>query len=65
MVDTSALVNDAADVDGLSTAVLAFKLLFIGHLLLGGKRILAYLSACQLFLIACNLLLVLSSATHI
>lgn len=68
MAGTRAPVNDAdaaLDVDDMSTVVLALKSRRIGHLLPAAKCILAYLSAWQLFLIVCNLLLVFSSATTI
>lgn len=70
MADTRAPVSDTVDddavtVDDLSTVVLALKSRRIGLLLPAARCILAYSSAWQLFLIACNLLLVLSSAAHI
>ncbi|KAH9408701.1 hypothetical protein TYRP_010969 [Tyrophagus putrescentiae] len=62
--DTTDASDSSADsaADEVSTVVvLAIKSRRIGHLSAGAKRILGYLSAWQLSLIACNLLLVVSS----
>lgn len=62
--DTTDASDSSADsaADEVSTVVvLAIKSRRIGHLSAGAKRILGYLSAWQLSLIACNLLLMVSS----